>query len=66
MKYALIVAALLNTLTVEEVNAITIFTTRGEVAYVQKDESESDSSSSSSSDSDDEDTKAKPAKKALV
>ena len=65
MKYALIIAALLNALTVEEAKAITLFTTQGTVAYVSKDESSSSSSSSSdssSSSSDDE----QPAKKSLI
>ena len=62
MKYTLIAAALVGSLTFEEVNAITLFTTNGQVAYVAKSDSESSSSSSSSST----DAAKKPAKKALV
>ena len=65
MKYALIVAALVGSLTVEEVNAITVFTTRGDVAYVQADSDDSKSSSSSSSSSDSSSDSA-PKKKSLV
>ena len=43
MKYAFVVAALLNTLTTEQVSAITVFTTKGEVAYVSVDNGSSDS-----------------------
>ena len=54
MKYQLAIAALLGAMSTEEVNAITVFTTKGEVAYVQADSSDSDSSSDDSSDSSDE------------
>jgi hypothetical protein len=47
MKYTIAIAALLAVSSVEETQAITLFTTKGEVAYVQ-------TSSSSSSSSDDE------------
>jgi hypothetical protein len=64
MKYALIVAALVNSFSVDQVSAITLYTTNGQVAYVSKESDSESSSSSSSSDSDD--AKAAPAKKALI
>jgi hypothetical protein len=75
MKYAFVVAALLNTLTIEQVSAITVFTTKGEVAYVSVDKDSSDSSDDeeeSDTSSDDEAATLtqkkshKPSKKSLV
>jgi hypothetical protein len=42
MKYTLAIAAILGFSAIEETNAITVFTTRGEVAYVQETDSSDD------------------------
>lgn len=59
MKYTLAIAALLGALSVEEINAITVFTSNGSVAYASADSESSDSSDSNdddSSDSNDDDS----------
>jgi hypothetical protein len=52
MKYTLAIAALLGALSVEEIQAITVFTTNGAVAYAAPASDDSGNSSESSSDSD--------------
>ena len=68
MKYTIALCALLANLSIEQTNAITVYTTSGQVAYSSNSsdsESEDDKKDSSSSSSSSDDDKA-PAKKALI